>query len=361
MPNLKQMFEFLTSDPLAWAAFAAIPVILFCIACLMPRGNGRVLVNIERAVIIIGVVAVLVAPFIIDKVNPDLLKFDPYREIIEHGTILTTAIVALAVSLVWGIFTGRSYITQAIYGMLACVCLPFGLINLVFPTWATATNIVDVAKTPVDLLHLLLYSACFFIPVWLIRSGEYKLRISSVWHLISGLTVGGCAVTFAIETNFLGANSQTFNNLLHILDNVESFESLKDINYSFMIKVAYMFGIFLAIIVVAGLLVSFARVILKTGDRVFVSESIGGLFFRTVGNILSNLICGVSILLVPQLLNHASTYPMALVYLVPILLYFIINLVCAFLADTVEIKRGIARANRELAMQAQAEVATTVA
>ncbi len=354
MPNLKQMLEFAKADTLAWAAFLAVPLLLFCIACLMPRGRGRLLINIERAVIVVGVVAALVVPFIINKVNPDALGYDPYVEIVKHGTIMTTAVVALAIVLLWGIFTGESYMTQAMYGMLTCVCMPFGLINLAFPEWATASTVMEALKTPVDLLHILLYGACFFIPVWLIRSGEYKLRISSIWHLVSGFTVGGCFMTFAVETGFLGMSSKSVMRVLKLFDNVESFADIKNLNYSLIGKIAALVGVFVLIIMVAGLVVSIARVILKTGDKVFVSESFGGFIIRTVGNLVANLICGIGIIVVPQMVNHTAAYPQALLYLVPVILYFVVILVTAFFADTVEIKRGIKRANKELEAEAAA-------
>ncbi len=355
MPNLKQMLDFVTSDPLVWSAFLAIPVILFCIACLLPRGKGNVLVLVERIAIIVGIVAVLGVPFILEMINPDILGFDAFDTIVKYGLVHTTVIVALLVVLVLGIFTGRSYLTQALYGMISCVSMPYGLVNLLFPNWASASNIVDVFKNPDDLWHFLVYAACFFVPIWLIRSGEYKFRVSSVWHLISAFGIGGCALTFLVETRLFGAYSHSVYRVLHLFDDVKSFADLKEFDFSLLLTIAGVVAVFFVVVIIAGLGVSIVRVVLKTGDRLFVSESFGGLVIRTVGNVVANGICVAGILVLPLLVNHTASFPLALVYLVPIVLYFIIILASAFFADMVEIKRGIKRANEELAREAAIE------
>ncbi len=346
MPNLTQMLDFVKDNLLSWLAFAAIPVILFCIACLMPRGKEKKLVNIERFLIAFFAIAVPATFLVIGLINDNILGFDVVKGLFTYGIVLTASVIGMALVLVWGSFTSESYITQALYGIVFGFCMPYGLVSLLFPsTWTTATNILDVVTTPFDLARLLMYAACFFIPIWLVRSGEYKLRLSSVWHLLTGISLGGCTMMFLVEAEIV--KSRAIYKLLHLFDGFKVTGALSDTNKDYLINFSIVVGIFAALVLLAGAVMSIIRKIVKSETRLFVSESFGGGFTRTIGNILANGVCIASLFILPQVFDHASAMPTALIYLAPILAFFVIVVVTALIADTVEIKRAMKRALAE--------------
>ncbi len=356
MPKLQAVLDLIKNDPVKWMMFMIIPAILLCIVCLIPRGKGKVLLNIERAVIIIGMVSVLVIPFIADAIKPGVFGFDPVKFIIKDGIFLSAAMVALIFTVVWGIFTGKSYITQGLYGMLSTILLPYGFICMVFPVWFGAEpSLATVFTTGEYLFRLLQFATLFFVPLWLIRTGEYKMRLSSIWHLLGGISLGGVVGMFVIESGMVkmpGINS-FIKTLAEMKNNFEAFGfNFKKYDFSaidtqfIMSLIAFILFAVAATLAVAGC-VTLIRKLNKSEISNFVSESVLGFVIRTAGNALAVLVCAGCALILPFTLG-ATTMPLALVYLVPIPIYFFILIASAFLADMVEIKRGIQLANDEL-------------
>ncbi len=352
MPTIAEIINVITGNPLAWSAFLALPIILICIACLMPRGEGRKAIHIERAVIASLIALILVVPALIAAISPDALGFTFQRYLIKDAFITGALLLEMA-TILWGIYSAKSYLTQAIYGMMTTILLPYGLILLVFPVWiepSLATIFSDAFKNgqPLDLLRLIQYALIFFVPVWLIRSGEYKFRLSSIWHLFGGIAVGGSVGLLVLESMpslhirtfdlFIGAVKEIITEDTHFHRvGVEEWPVFK----------AVMFFILFAIITtfaVAGI-VSVVRKIAKTGTRNFRSESLGGFIARFTGSLMAIIVSIITLVVLIVLVTPGTGA--VVLFALPAIMYISISCVTLLLSDMIDIKHGIKRARAE--------------
>ncbi len=352
MSTLEKMIDLVTDDVLAWSLFLAIPVILFCIACLMPRGKGKLLLNIERGVMIAGVVAVLVAPIIVNVITP--IGYNPVDEMLKDNAALTLALGALVIALLLGAFIGDSYIMQGIYGMLATILLPYGIIKVMFPIWAADATVSGIFTSALGIFTILRYAALIFIPLWLIRMGEYKMRLSSIWHLLGGLSLGGCIALFADRAGLILSPSVTrLFDFIKYATELDA-DALANLNVDvpelqIVTELLILIGFAIVVNVALAVIITLGRMIFKSETRNFVSESFLGLVIRTLGVLVAVGACAVVAGLMPMILGANGAF---IIYIIPVVAYLLILLVAAFLADTVEIKRGIKLAKAELAAAA---------
>ncbi len=393
-PSFSMLFEVMKENFIPWLVFLALPVIIFLFACLIPRGKGVALITFERLIVLFVIFAVIAAPFIIDIIKPDLLGFDPFQVVtgsnltmdslkdiqsvsnffdlffpLNNSSLYLIVLLVLALVVFWGAFTGRSYITQAIYGMVSTVIIGYfcvyGLYNILYPS-----IVIQNAGFMEDgifklfsesnpfryefIYRLIQYAVIFFVPCWLIRTGEYKIRLSAVSHLFGGISIGGGILLFLSELEYIRCNLcdiflvivGEFRNAADSGDFLH-YKISKDIAEYFYTLVGLFVGAVMVILMLS-LLVIIVRAFAGSKASVVESDGFLGFILRTFGSTLTHLCCFACICVYPfMIFPENATLPMALIYLAPIVIYAAISLVTIFLADMADIKGGIKRARTE--------------
>lgn len=309
---------------LDFGTLAALALIFLCVAILLPK--SALLRKIEHVLIMLGSVAVIVASYV-------TVKMSGKGTFVLENCFASYVLLAFAVVLLWGMFFRGAYLTQTLYGIFSCVGIPFGLWGMLVPTWMKADTFAEFIHTPSDIIRFLIYAGLFFIPIWLIGSGTYRLRLGSVWNLIVGMCMFGVVGQFVVEAKI--ASSSTALKLVSIFD--ENGLNLETVKYFGIIC-----GIAIGVILIAALILTFVR-----HEKVVASETAPAMACRLIGNLLSAAVCLVSILLLPNLMNATTKetllgLPKALIFLAPVAVVAIISLITSFLAERNEIKVAVA-------------------
>ncbi len=309
---------------LDFGTLAALALIFLCVAILLPK--SAVLRKIEHILIMLGSVSVIAASYV-------TVKMSGKGTFVLENCFASYVLLAFAVVLLWGLFFRGAYLTQTLYGLFSCIGIPFGLWGMLVPTWMKADTFVEFIHTPSDIIRFLIYAGLFFIPIWLIGSGTYRLRLGSVWNLIVGMCIFGVVGQFVVEAKI--ASSSAALKLISIFD--ENGLNLENVKYFGIIS-----GIAIVVILIAGLISTLVR-----HEKVAASETASAMVLRVVGNILSAAVCLASILLLPYLMNATTKetligLPKAVIFLAPVAVVVIISLITAFLAERNEIKVAVA-------------------
>ena len=158
----------LMGDITSWLILLAAVVVLGVIAFFLPK--GELAKKITGICLMVGIVALLVVPVIVNPAVADNVWGQGFT---------TYMLVIVALVLLYGILCGKSNLAQALYGIVVSIALPMGLLRLLVPTWTTAKSIMDITSSTADLVTLLIYSILFFVSVWLVFSGTYRIRLTS--------------------------------------------------------------------------------------------------------------------------------------------------------------------------------------
>ncbi len=320
----------LMGDWMNWACLMAVAVILFCVATLMPKKAGKV-DRIVSGVIVAAVAALLLCATLIrdaEAVSLWRLSFSVY------------VLAALTLTVLWGIFFPEAKLTQALYGIIITCAFPLGLLRLLLPAWAVSVNTFNEIFQKGNgeaLCALLIFSALFFIPVWLIYTGKYRISLNTIWHMALGFTVGASGLQYMTQMNPDKMYSATSKSLTTILTD-------KGLDGEALWVIASIILVGVLMVVVASVVATLWRKkVQNSEEKVILSQTKKALTFRLVGRILS-VVCGSALVIIlPNLMNATTRAtllngPKALVMLTPILLIVLINLVCEYLAENDEIK-----------------------
>ncbi len=344
MLTLNGIKSFMSTSASTFMIYLLFAFVLICVAYLLPKTQKSVF--IER-ICLMSLSALLI--FI-----PLIAGFGELGSvaILLRNNLDAYLLIAWIVVLLLGIFTEKSYLTQGLYGVMVAISLPFGLLNMLFPAWANASMVSELFSNPRSITFYLMYAMMFFIPVWMIRTGIYKVRLVSVWHVFGGLAIGGAGVIFLWETGFL--SSLAVYKVLHLF-NAEEPRS-------------HMFGAFVGVIaLLAGVMLLLGlgatlirKYVFKNNERLIVSESWTTFFVRLGGRILAIGFCGGGALLIPGWMDAIEPatrlgFGASLVLLIPMLLFAAFMVGSEYLAEHLEIKYAIARARAaEMAAEAKA-------
>ena len=323
----------LTLDFISGLILAAVVVLLTAIAFLLPKSDKAK--KIIGIVLLVCMAAVLVVPSLL---NAELGKT------MFNGGFTTYMVIVMAVILLYGLIFNKSHLAQALYGITASVALPFGLLRLLVPTWTNAISIAQIF-TSNDVISLLLYAVIYFVAIWLVASGTYRLNLSAIWHIFYGFIVFGSVMVFSTQAGL--THSKTAIDMLKFFT-VDGF-SWKNVS---LVALPCLMGL-LVILVIALTATLWRKYVKKTGEKIIQSETSHALAFRLVGKIVAILASGATLVFMPNLLEAVLvdfTYyshvtegdfvgmPTALLFLAPILVLAIIMLIFEFLAEDHEIK-----------------------
>lgn len=320
-------------------AVACIPIVLLLIAMLLPRRH-KVLSVIARLVVVLMLLcgaAIRFLPRLGDWVGLSTLTW-----IYNHsGSFVPVVLLAFAFALLWGIFFPDSYLTQGLYGLVCTVPLTAGLLGFIFPTWLTATDLTEMFTKALPLFSLLEYCALVFVPLYLIVSGQYRMRLSSVWHAVFGMTFFGSLVLTLAQAGVL--TSPAYTSITGVIVDLKTLTfgetGLKEC------------GIFAGAAVVLafllGLIVTVCRrAFCHTGEKFAASETKGAMFTRFIGRIFSGVGSLAFMLAAPGLIGLLGLTGTAatLFCLAPIAFMLLVQLFIEFAAEDTEIRRAQAAA-----------------
>ncbi len=349
MPSINNIKNFINNSSTNFAIYLLIAFAIAGVAILVAvlTKKSKIAILIERLVLVLGVTALIAIPMAKDFEGFNAMEF------FFTNNLDAYLLLALFAALILGIFTEGSYMTQGLYGALIAISLPFSLLNLVFPFWAKDVKTIgELFGNATYTISFLVFALMLFIPVWLIASGSYKLRLTSVWHVLGGLALGGAGVIFLWETDFL--HSKVIVKAIHLFNSDEPLTTSIEAFISVVL-------IFIAFMLVLGLTATLIRkYAFKSDERVLSSETWAAFFIRMVGRVIAIGLCGGGALFMPGWLSDAAETPLglpkALLFLIPIALFGVVMLFTEFLAEYQEIKHAIAKARAE-EMAAEAEMA----
>ena len=316
-------------------AIACIPIVLLLIAMLLPRKH-KVLSVISRLVVVLMLLcgaAIRFLPRLGDWVGLSTLT-----RIYENcGSFVPVVLLAFAFALLWGIFFPDSYLTQGLYGLVCTVPLTAGLLGFIFPTWLTVTDLTTMFTTAVPLFGLLEYCALVFVPLYLIVSGRYRMRLSAVWHAIFGMTFFGSLVLTLAQAGVI--TSTAYASITGVI------VDLKTLTFgeTGLTECGIFAGASVAVAFLLGLIVTVCRrTFCHTGESLAVSETMGAMVTRFIGRIFSGVGSLVLMLATPGLIGLLGlTGTVATLFcLAPIALMLLVQLFIEFAAEDTEIRRA---------------------
>ena len=330
----------LMGDWMNWACLVAVAVILFCIATLMPKKAGKV-DRIISGVIVAAVAALLLCATLIRNADANadslwIVSFSVY------------VLVALILNVLWGIFFPDAKLTQALYGIIITCAFPLGLLRLLLPAWATSVNTFNEIFQKGNgavLCALLIFCALFFIPVWLVYTGKYRLSLNTIWHMALGFTVGASGLQCLIQFN-----PDKIHRTATVTKSLTAILTKEGIDGEALWVIASVVLVGALMVVVASVVATLWRKkVQNSQEKIILSQTKKALAFRLIGRILSVVSGSALALALPSLMNAntAETLlngPKALIMLTPILLVVLINMICEYLAETDEIKAENAQA-----------------
>ena len=309
-------------------ALVCIPVILLLVAMLMPRKN-KVFSVVVRALMIVLLAGVavfgLVSP-LADLIGTTArISFIPVVMLVE------------ALFLLWGLLFPDAYLTQGLYGLICSVPLAAGLLGFIFPTWLSAAAFIDVFYSAESILAIAQYAALVFVPLYLIVSGAYRMRLSSAWHALFGMTFLGSLLLTLVRADLI--TSPAYDTLSAILPSFENFafgtDALKDFGI--------LTGAAVVLALLAGLIATVCRrSVCHTDEKFSASETRGALVTRLVGRIFSGIGSLALLVLTPALIDLMGLTGTAatLFCLVPIAFMLLVQLFVEFAAEDTEIKHA---------------------
>ena len=309
-------------------ALVCIPVVLLLVAMLMPRKNKAfsAIVRVLMIVLLAGVAAFgLVSPL------ADLIG------VTARVSFIPVVMLLEALFLLWGLLFPDAYLTQGLYGLVCSVPLAAGLLGFIFPTWLSATVFVDVFSSVESILALAQYAALVFVPLYLMLSGAYQMRLSSVWHAFFGMTFLGSLLLTLVSAGII--TSPAYDTLTAILPSLEDFtfgiDALK--------QCGILAGAAVVLAFLAGLIATVCRrSIAHTGEKFSSSETRGALVTRFIGRIFSGIGSLALLVLTPALIDLIGLTGTAatLFCLVPVAFMLLVQLFIEFAAEDTEIKHA---------------------
>ena len=320
-------------DIISWLYLVAAIVVLTVIAFLLPKGaTAKKVIGI---ILLVGTVALLVVPAI---VNPAL------RAAIWNGGFTPYLLAVVALVLLYGLVWAKSKLAQALYGITVSIALPMGLLRILVPTWTNAKSIMDITSSTGSLLNLLFYLTLFFIAIWLVASGTYRLSVSSIWHIFYGFIIFGSVMVFTTEAGL--SQSKTAIDMLKLF-------GTEGLIWKNVAEIALLCATGLAVVVLIGLIATLWRkYVSKSGEKVVASETKQAFVLRLIGKIVAVTASGAALIFMPNIMGAVITdfkyyshvvddmvgMPRALAFLAPILVMAVVMLVFEFLAEDHEIK-----------------------
>ena len=309
-------------------ALVCIPVVLLLVAMLMPRKNKvfSAIVRVLMIVLLAGVAAFgLVSPL------ADLIG------VTARVSFIPVVMLLEALFLLWGLLFPDAYLTQGLYGLVCSVPLAAGLLGFIFPTWLSATAFVDVFSSVKVILALAQYAALVFVPLYLMLSGAYRMRLSSVWHAFFSLTFLGSLLLTSVSAGII--TSPAYDTLTAILPSLGDFtfgiDALK--------QCGILAGAAVVLAFLAGLIATVCRrSIAHTGEKFSSSETRGALATRFIGRIFSGIGALALLVLTPALIDLIGLTGTAatLFCLVPVAFMLLVQLFIEFAAEDTEIKHA---------------------
>lgn len=309
-------------------ALVCVPVVLLLLAMLMPRKNKvfSVIVRLLMIVLLAGVAVFRLVPQLADLIG-----------LTVRDSFIPVVMLLFALFLLWGILFPNAYLTQGLYGLVCSVPLAAGLLGFIFPTWLNAAAFIDVFTSVPTIFTLAGYCALVFVPFYLVMSGSYRMRLSSAWHALFGMTFLGSILMASVQAELI--TSPAYDKLAGIVTELKTF--------SFNMDALKECGIFVgAAFVIALLLGLFSalsrRVFCHTGEKFVSSETVGALVTRFVGRIFSGVGSLALLIAAPELISLMGLTGVAatLFCLAPIALMLLVQLFVEFVAEDAEIKRA---------------------
>lgn len=324
-------------DITSWLMLLAAVVVLAVVAFLLPK--GPVAKKVVGIVLLVGIVALLLTPVIVDS---------KLAQNFYNGGFTVYLLIVVAVVLLYGLLFNKSNLAQALYGITASIALPLGLLRLLIPTWTKAKSIMDLTSSLSNMLPLLIYAILFFVSVWLIASGTYRLCLSSMWHILYGFIIFGSVMVFTTQAGL--SLSLTALEMMKLV-------GANGINFAEVADIAILCGIALGVIFIVSLIATLWRkYVSKSGEKIIASETKKAFVLRLVGKIVAVAASGACLVFLPSLLGATTAatlagMPKALLFLAPIVILAAVMLVFEFLAEDHEIK--VAQAAYEAEVSAE--------
>lgn len=320
--------------PIERLALVCIPIVLLLIAMLMPRKN-KVLSVIVRVPMILLIVAV--AAFRLFPKLGELTGVSALTGLATRDSFIPVVMLLFALFLLWGLFFPHAYLTQGLYGLVCSVPLAAGLLGFIFPTWLNVSAFTDIFTSVPTLFTLAEYCALVFVPLYLVVSGLYRVRLSSFWHALFGMAFLGSLLLTLVQANLI--TTPAYDSIAGIVFDLKTLtfgaEGLKacGIFAGTAVGIALLFGILATI----GRL-AFSR----TGEKLMSSETRGAFFTRLIGRIVSGVGSLVLLIITPELISLMGlTGTVATLFcLIPIALILLVQLFVEFAAEDMEIKRA---------------------
>ena len=321
-------------DPMDRLALVCIPVILILIAMLIPKKKkAQIVIRVLMILLLVAVAVLPMIPAFSDAVGltgasyaaPDLNRFVP------------VLILAEAFVLLWGLFFDRAFLTQGLYGMIFGICITVGIAGFAYPEWLGAASFPDALTSPAYLFGLLQYGALVFVPVWLLDTRIWQVKLGSAWQSLYGMTVLG-SLSLYLQASGL-VTSPLGEKLMGAMKNGAAFTPDADaLRYC---------GIFAGIVFGGTFLVSFLaplsrRVFYRSEEKWIVSETKGALWIRVIGRTLAGVGGVALVVLMPSIISLTALTGTAanLLYFAPIAWILIVQLLTEFLSEDSEIKQA---------------------
>ena len=315
-------------------ALVCIPIVLILIAMILPK--GKVMAGITRVLMVLLLVGVAVLPMIqpiADLIGLSTKDFaTPYFDSFVPPLMLVEALILL-----WGLFFNNAYLTQGLYGMVLGISFTVGVAGFAFPVWLNAVSFADALVSPAYLLGLLQYAALVFVPVWLLASGAYHVKLGSTWQVLFGMTFFGSLLLYSQASGLI--TSPFGEKLAGALNDGAAFTPNTDSL------------IYCGVIAGAALVVTFLiclaapigrRAFYHTGEKMIASETKGALWTRLIGHVFSGVGGVALVVLMPSIISLTGLDGTVaeLLYLAPIVYMLLVQLFIEFFSEDAEIKRA---------------------
>lgn len=318
--------------------FVACVLVLAIIAFLLPK--KPLAKKIVGGILLAGVIAVLTMPLYV----ADMAKF------VYSAGFSTYMMIFTAVVLLYGFVFNNSNLSQVLYGITISIVLPISLIRFLLPSWLPSwlPSLDAIFKYRAAWVPLMVYALLFFISVWLVASGTYRLSFNTIWHVLYGGVIVGSLISMAFQAGVIrSATAQLLANLY----------SNGSINTQAISYFALFGGIALGVIFIVSLIATLLRkYVSKSGEKIIASETKKAFVLRLVGKIVAVAASGACLVFLPSLLGatteaNLAGMPKALLFLAPIVILAVVMLVFEFLAEDHEIK--VAQAAYEAEVSAE--------
>ena len=227
----------------------------------------------------------------------------------------------LSFALLYGLFFNRAPVTQAMYALCLGIGFPIGLYAFVYPDWVTAANAREFFTTPVDILYFGIPFALIFIPLWLIKTGCYRVRFSDFYKAVIGYVMFASVL---MTLDQLGTDPLSFATLG---EKVMTDLGLGDLSMDVQHAAPYVL-----FVIVSLLTFAFASLVTRTTTQKRTMTG-GARAVRYIGRLLA-VVIGVAVLvLIPRFFETPLMAPRAYLCLLPIPLILIILYIFEYLAQ----------------------------